>query len=41
MSMSLVEQRDNDAGAEDGDEGAEKRADGDGDEDAGGVVRCV
>ena len=41
MSMSLVEQRDNDAGAEDGDEGAEKRAGGDEDEDARVVVSCV
>ena len=41
MEMSLVQQRNNEPGAEDGDAGAEKRAEGDQDEDAGFVVSCV
>ena len=39
--MSLVRQLNNGPGAEDGDAGAEKRAEGDQDEDAGVVVSCV
>ena len=41
MLMSLVEQLTDEPGAEDGDAGAEKRAEGDQDEDAGFVVSCV
>ena len=41
MLMSLVKQRTDEPGAEDSDEGAEKRAGGDEDEDARVVVSCV
>ena len=41
MKMSLVKQLKNEPGAEDGDGGAEKRAECDEDEDAGVVVSCV
>ena len=40
MEMTLVPQLNNEPGAEDGDGGAEKRAEGDEDEDARVVVSC-